>query len=305
MCLNESKILANIIQNHPLRFNIAASSSVPWIYLGQFWHTLKEDGSKYRLKFAQIQTIKSSKHFKAEMSSDSLGLDNLHYMTAFPEISRRARDKYHNLEDDEMIKLLLNSGRIRQEIGYEEDSELEVREVDKLTEHYRMTTSAPRSPNPDTDKGESSALRKFIVIRLRIPPRRSTRLTLPTPIPTTNEDNDLILQDTIHLSLAKQKSREELEAKQHEEKVKENLMAEEIEKLIEGAKNVEEHEVDSTTLRQNENQIDPGTRLEPRSDKESPEVKITIAEQPINVNEEEEESAEDDYELKIRENGSM
>nr|GFB00399.1 hypothetical protein [Tanacetum cinerariifolium]GFC91243.1 hypothetical protein [Tanacetum cinerariifolium] len=34
--LNESKILANILQNHPLRFNIAASSSVPWIYLGQF-----------------------------------------------------------------------------------------------------------------------------------------------------------------------------------------------------------------------------------------------------------------------------
>ncbi|GJX23386.1 hypothetical protein Tco_0227831 [Tanacetum coccineum] len=51
MCLNESKILANIIQNHPLRFSIAASSSVPWIYLGQFWHTLKEDGPKYRLKF--------------------------------------------------------------------------------------------------------------------------------------------------------------------------------------------------------------------------------------------------------------
>nr|GFD22631.1 hypothetical protein [Tanacetum cinerariifolium] len=23
----------------------------PWIYLGQFWHTLKEDGFKYRLKF--------------------------------------------------------------------------------------------------------------------------------------------------------------------------------------------------------------------------------------------------------------
>ncbi|GKB87936.1 hypothetical protein Tco_0960208 [Tanacetum coccineum] len=30
---------------------IAASSSVPWIYMAQFWHTLKEDGSKYRLKF--------------------------------------------------------------------------------------------------------------------------------------------------------------------------------------------------------------------------------------------------------------
>ncbi|GJZ28133.1 hypothetical protein Tco_0572780 [Tanacetum coccineum] len=30
---------------------IAASSSVPWIYMVQFWHTLKEDRSKYRLKF--------------------------------------------------------------------------------------------------------------------------------------------------------------------------------------------------------------------------------------------------------------
>ncbi|GKA94434.1 retrovirus-related pol polyprotein from transposon TNT 1-94 [Tanacetum coccineum] len=30
---------------------IAASASVPWIYMAQFWHTLKEDGSKHRLKF--------------------------------------------------------------------------------------------------------------------------------------------------------------------------------------------------------------------------------------------------------------
>ncbi|GJU38408.1 retrovirus-related pol polyprotein from transposon TNT 1-94 [Tanacetum coccineum] len=50
-CPPESKILTNIIKNHSLRFSIAASSSVPWIYMAQFWHTLKEDGSKYRLKF--------------------------------------------------------------------------------------------------------------------------------------------------------------------------------------------------------------------------------------------------------------
>ncbi|GJS00303.1 integrase, catalytic region, zinc finger, CCHC-type containing protein [Tanacetum coccineum] len=50
-CSPESKILTNIIKNHPLRFSIAASSSVPWIYMAQFWHTLKVDGSKYRLKF--------------------------------------------------------------------------------------------------------------------------------------------------------------------------------------------------------------------------------------------------------------
>ncbi|GKA99507.1 hypothetical protein Tco_0827501 [Tanacetum coccineum] len=32
-------------------FSISASSSVPWIYLGKFWYTLKEDGSKYMLSF--------------------------------------------------------------------------------------------------------------------------------------------------------------------------------------------------------------------------------------------------------------
>ncbi|GJS20679.1 hypothetical protein Tco_0449311 [Tanacetum coccineum] len=50
-CPPESKILTNIIKNHPLPFSIAASSSVPWIYMAQFWHTLKEDRSKYRLSF--------------------------------------------------------------------------------------------------------------------------------------------------------------------------------------------------------------------------------------------------------------
>ncbi|GJU92660.1 hypothetical protein Tco_1317416 [Tanacetum coccineum] len=51
LCPDESRILAIILQNHPLRFSIAVSSSVPWIYLGQFWHTLQEDGSKNKLKF--------------------------------------------------------------------------------------------------------------------------------------------------------------------------------------------------------------------------------------------------------------
>ncbi|GJW12773.1 hypothetical protein Tco_1578600 [Tanacetum coccineum] len=50
-CPNKSKILANILINHPLRFSIAGSASVPWIYMYQFWHTLKEYGLKYKLKF--------------------------------------------------------------------------------------------------------------------------------------------------------------------------------------------------------------------------------------------------------------
>ncbi|GJR18470.1 probable vacuolar amino acid transporter YPQ1 [Tanacetum coccineum] len=57
-------------------------------------------------------------------------------------------------------------------------------------------------------------------------------------------------------------------------------------------------EVDSSTPRKNDNQNDPGTRLEPRSNKESLKVAIIAAKQPVNVIEEEEESAKDDYELK-------
>ncbi|GKG21677.1 hypothetical protein Tco_0384272, partial [Tanacetum coccineum] len=60
-------------------------------------------------------------------------------------------------------------------------------------------------------------------------------------------------------------------------------MAEEIEKLVEGTENVEENEVDSSTLRQNDNQNDIGNRLDPESYKESSKVEITAVVQPVNV----------------------
>nr|GEY57611.1 hypothetical protein [Tanacetum cinerariifolium] len=51
LCSNESKILINILQYHPLRFGVVTSLLLPWIYLRQFWHPLKENGSKYKLSF--------------------------------------------------------------------------------------------------------------------------------------------------------------------------------------------------------------------------------------------------------------
>ncbi|GJR15603.1 hypothetical protein Tco_0798255 [Tanacetum coccineum] len=63
-------------------------------------------------------------------------------------------------------------------------------------------------------------------------------------------------------------------AKKNLEKVKEHLMAEEIKELVEGSDNVEENvKVTSSPLRNDNNQIDPNTRLEPKSDKESLEEK--------------------------------
>ncbi|GKC79283.1 hypothetical protein Tco_1130057, partial [Tanacetum coccineum] len=111
----------------------------------------------------------------------------------------------------------------------------------------------------------------------------------------------IMYQDDFTACIAEQKSRDELEAKQNVEKVEEHLIAEEIEKLIEGTENVENVEVDNSI---SHIQNDPGTRLEPRSNKKSPEVEKTDdVSQPVNVIEEEDESAEDDYELRRREKG--
>ncbi|GKB97372.1 hypothetical protein Tco_0983509 [Tanacetum coccineum] len=207
----------------------------------------------------------------------------------------------------------------------------------KLTEHFRMyvevfgldvpmtqsqptestqgtlrTLSTPRTPNPEVDAGESSAQKRSTVIRLRIPQRKSPRLNSLTLVPTVHEADDMILQDTIQISLAELKSREEQEAKENVELVKEQLEAEEIEKMV------EEPEVDvddSSNLNIDENEI-PDTRIKPRSDKEIPEEEINDSEKvdiveeeitnvvvPVNVDEDEDEITDEVYELKQREKG--
>ncbi|GJU14847.1 hypothetical protein Tco_1142813 [Tanacetum coccineum] len=93
------------------------------------------------------------------------------------------------------------------------------------------------------------------------------------------------------------------------ELVNKHLASKEIEKMMEGSENVID---DSLPPRNDEPQI-PGTRLEPRSDKECPEVEITNDEEveitnvaiPVNLNEEEDEITDEVYELKRREKGKI
>ncbi|GJV78751.1 putative ribonuclease H-like domain-containing protein [Tanacetum coccineum] len=107
------------------------------------------------------------------------------------------------------------------------------------------TTSAPRSPNPNKEAAESSAPRRSTVIRLRIPERRSTRLTPPAPVLTNIVDDSSIPRND-----------------------KPNIL---------------------------------GTRIEPRSNKESPKVELTketpVVEItnvviPVNVNDDDEEKSD-------------
>nr|GEZ89712.1 hypothetical protein [Tanacetum cinerariifolium] len=381
----ESKILTNIIKNHLLRFSIAASSSVPWIYMAHFVHTLKEDGSKYRLKFMldkkklsltlnEFRTIfhlpqandnnhdrfmpppsfsdmvpfyKNELGFTMELRTPSsfkttgllqpwqtlykifskclttrvTGWDqpplqimqmmycfihNIHvdyaellwegihyslhhstslipyprftkiiigyYMTNFPKISRRVRDKYHNLKDNDIMKNIFNSGRYKNKVRMKIPAWMILEEM-KHTEHYRMyakvfgidvpltqsqptestqgtyrTTSVFRSPNPKMDAAESSASEQSTVICLCIPQQRSTRLTPPAPILTVDKAEEMILQDTLQVSLVEHKSREEQEARENVELVNEHLASVEIKKMVKGQENV----IDDTLIPRND-----------------------------------------------------
>ncbi|GKF42937.1 hypothetical protein Tco_0126279 [Tanacetum coccineum] len=145
------------------------------------------------------------------------------------------------------------------------------------------------------------------MIRFRLPDRRSTRLTPPVPVLTVEKADDMILQDTLQVSLAEHKSREKQEARENMELVNKHLASKEIEKLVEGSENV----IDNSLPPRNDEPQIPDTRLEPRSDKESPEVERTNDEEvevtnvviPVNVNEEEDEITDEVYKLKQMEKG--
>ncbi|GKE72553.1 hypothetical protein Tco_1534594 [Tanacetum coccineum] len=225
-----------------------------------------------------------------------------HYMTCFLDISRRARDMYHNLQDDDIMKNIFNSGRHKDKVGMQIPNWMITEEM-KHIEHYRML------PTHKKDTTELSAPKRSTVIHFRLLERRSTHLTPIAPVPTINKADVMILQDTIQVSLVEHKSQEEQEAKENVELINKHLVSEEIEKKVEGSENVID---DSLPPRNDEPQI-PSTKIEPGSDKESLEVEITNHEEveitnvviPVNVNEEKEEITDEVYELKRREKGKI
>ncbi|GJX12747.1 hypothetical protein Tco_0204505 [Tanacetum coccineum] len=159
------------------------------------------------------------------------------------------------------------------------------------------------------EAAESSAPRRSTVIHLRIPERRSTRLTPPALVPTVDKADEMILQDTLQVSLANHKTREEQEARENVALVDEHLAYKEINKMVEGQENV----VDDSSIPRNDESNIPRTRIEPMSNKESLEVEITNDKDveitnvviPVNVNDDDEEITDEVYELKRREKGKL
>ncbi|GJR83847.1 hypothetical protein Tco_0154632 [Tanacetum coccineum] len=138
-CPPESKILTNIIKNHPLRFSIAASSSdQPPLQIMQMLYCFVNN---IHVDYAEL--LWEGLYFSLHHPTSSIPYPRFtkiiisHYMTSFPEISRRARDRYHNLKDDDIMKNIFNSGRYKDKVGMKIPDWMILEEM-KNTKHYRM-----------------------------------------------------------------------------------------------------------------------------------------------------------------------
>ncbi|GJS52754.1 hypothetical protein Tco_0626116 [Tanacetum coccineum] len=157
----------------------------------------------------------------------------------------RSDDAYHNLQDDDIMKNIFNSGRNKNKVGMRIPAWMITDEM-KLTEHYKMYAEVfgldvPLTQSQPTESTQGTH-------RTTSAPRQSARLTPPVPVPTAEKADEMILQDTIQVSLAEHKSREEQEARENVALVDEHLAAEEIEKLVENPENVDDREGEGTKL---------------------------------------------------------
>ncbi|GKB83809.1 hypothetical protein Tco_0950704 [Tanacetum coccineum] len=83
----------------------------------------------------------------------------------------------------------------------------------KHTEHYRMYAEVFGIDVPLTQSQSTESTHRMH--RTTRAPRRSIRLTPLAPVPTIDKADEMILQDTLQVSLAEHKSHEEQEAREN------------------------------------------------------------------------------------------
>ncbi|GJX49830.1 hypothetical protein Tco_0276675 [Tanacetum coccineum] len=99
-CPNESKILANIILNHPLRLSIAGFFSAMDLHI-----LILAYFSRRRVK-ASVQVY---------FGFTKIIID--YYMNEHPDIPKRLHDNYHRVENDDHVKTVFNSRKNKDGAG--------------------------------------------------------------------------------------------------------------------------------------------------------------------------------------------
>nr|GEU50649.1 hypothetical protein [Tanacetum cinerariifolium] len=215
-CLNESKILVDILINHPLRLCIEAYASVPWIHIHQFWHTLKIDDTKDKFKFfldikkLTLTVVDFRCIFQSPKATknNNTGFEGLHYTlmhrtTCIPYLrftKARRGNADSGLDADGGMKLTTHYNMYV--VVFRVDVPMIQSQPDESTQGTHRTLSAPKTLNSDTNEGESKT----------------------------------------HISIAMQRSLDDLEAQHNVKKVQEHMVDEKIRQLVKGVDNVDTDE---------------------------------------------------------------
>ncbi|GJR25663.1 hypothetical protein Tco_1101895, partial [Tanacetum coccineum] len=103
-CPNESKILADILNNHPLKLCVAASAQmVPFLrnVLG-FSLTLRSPSKFVSKGLSQPIILFSYASNNIDSLPKGMKVISDHYMIEHPDISRRVHDNYHKVENEDI-----------------------------------------------------------------------------------------------------------------------------------------------------------------------------------------------------------
>nr|GEV16224.1 retrovirus-related Pol polyprotein from transposon TNT 1-94 [Tanacetum cinerariifolium] len=264
-CPPSSKILRNILMRHPLRFVLTASASVLWIYI-QFISTVTDtreifstclttkvtgiDQPPFQI-MQMIYCFVNNVHVDyAVLIWEALHYSYLHPAATIPYPRFIKMIIHHIMTENPDIPKRNADFRVDVDRGDEAYWALPVvcfsicldvpttrSQLIESTQRKIRTPSVLKPPNPVEHQGESSAQRKLT------------------------------------MSIATSRSLKDLKAQQNVKRVKEYLVDEEIEKIVEGNDDVDENQfVDEI---QN-SQEDPDTRIEPQSHKERPEVEKSV-----------------------------
>nr|GEY42626.1 hypothetical protein [Tanacetum cinerariifolium] len=176
-CPPATKIIKEIILQHPLQYALTASASVPLIYMQQMWHTLQLDGFKEAFKFfidrhevkfnvndlrtvlqLPLATINGNAKFVKALEfltiTEFLSIlghvvqeipytrfSNLiieHILATRPVIPRRSNEPHHLVPHDDVVKYVFASGNKSRGMGIPD--ELLTKEI-KQTDAFKTYTT--------------------------------------------------------------------------------------------------------------------------------------------------------------------
>nr|GEZ33715.1 hypothetical protein [Tanacetum cinerariifolium] len=196
----------------------------------EMWHILKK---KFKKSSASASLGKQKKDSIQYPCLTKLIIADL--MKKFPSISPRLEENYHSIKDDVPLGSVYTTGNVTIQ-GMLIPSELLTNEI-RATKEYKAKLRATRTPTPTTKKKRKrkEVAREFGTLRksLKVTTKQKKPSATTIPPPSDDRERDEIAEATI-LSLIMHKTTLVAKAQENVAVVKEKILEEDIEKMIDG-----------------------------------------------------------------------